>query len=304
MASTGRYISPRDLGVLIADLRLAPTIFQDRLLEFLEQQRIVLPVARVRWPIPLVIEAREGVPSVPPTDEEREQSTDLSEALRLWHRFDADSDLPHPFDRDDKPGRDLICMDVACGPFEPWESFRTNIRSEGDQPLYVPDAVDTYYHDWQVLLVADALDMGTRVIFDTPRPDLMKLALHDIRDLPADVAWQQVSFQGPRGLAQGLQWARYIDASARVESIRDRKFNAIARAYGSASFTLTGADQDDLNATHKRAADGALAAIGASPTELRAFLTYLCEHGMNGPGAVAKRSRPNTGARSRWPRAW
>ncbi len=40
MASTGRYISPQDFGVLIADLRLAPTIFQDRLLEFLEQQRI------------------------------------------------------------------------------------------------------------------------------------------------------------------------------------------------------------------------------------------------------------------------
>jgi len=56
-----RVISPQDFGVLIADLRLAPTIFQERLLEFLEQQNIVLPVARVRWPISLVIEAREGV---------------------------------------------------------------------------------------------------------------------------------------------------------------------------------------------------------------------------------------------------
>jgi hypothetical protein len=164
MASTGRYISPQDFGVLIADLRLAPTIFQDRLLEFLEQQRIVLPVARVRWPIALVIEAREGVPSVLQTDEEREQSTNLSEALRLWHRFDADPEVIHPFDRGEQPGNDLICMDVASNPFEPWESFRTNIRFEGDDPLYVPDAVDTYYHDWQVLLVADALDMGTRVI--------------------------------------------------------------------------------------------------------------------------------------------
>jgi hypothetical protein len=214
---------------------------------------------------------------VPPTEQEREQSTGLSEALRLWHRLDADPDLPHPFDRDDQPGRDFICMDIASRPFEPWESFHTNIRSEGDRPLYVPDAVDTYYHDWQVLLVADALDMGTRVIFDTRRPELMTLAQHNIRDLPADVAWQQVSFEGPRGLAQGLQWAKHFDASARVECIRARKFNAIARAYGSASFTLTDADQIDLNAAHKRAADEALAAIGASPTEIRAFLTYLCE---------------------------
>jgi hypothetical protein len=58
--------------------------------------------------------------------------------------------------------------------------------------------------------------MGTRLLFDTRRPELMKLALHgDIRDLPSDVAWQEVSFQGPRGLTQGLQWAKFLDASAR-----------------------------------------------------------------------------------------
>ncbi|MBR1157194.1 hypothetical protein [Bradyrhizobium sp. JYMT SZCCT0428] len=40
---------------------------------------------------------------------------------------------------------------------------------------------------------------------------------------------------------------------------------------------MSSADQDDLNAARKRAAAEALAAIGASPTEIRAFLTYLCE---------------------------
>ncbi len=79
MASTGRYISPQDFGVLIADLRLAPTIFQDRLLEFLEQQRIVLPVARVRWPIALVIEAREGFQAcLQPTRIESNRRTSLT----------------------------------------------------------------------------------------------------------------------------------------------------------------------------------------------------------------------------------
>jgi hypothetical protein len=170
------------------------------------------------------------------------------------------------------------CTDFAGCPFEPWESFRTNIRPDGPDPLYVTDAVDTYYHDWQVLLVADALDMGMRVIFDTRRPELMTLALHgDIRNLPDDVVWQEVSFQGPRALTQGLRWARFFDAFARVESMRARKFNAISRVYGGASFTFTRAEQDDLNATQKRAAEEALAAIGASSTEIIDFLTYLCE---------------------------
>jgi hypothetical protein len=95
MASGGRYISPRDLGVLLADLRLTSTMFQDRLLEFLEQQCIVLPVARIRWPIALVIEARENIPAVPATDDERRQASDLAEALRLWNRFDCDPTLAH-----------------------------------------------------------------------------------------------------------------------------------------------------------------------------------------------------------------
>jgi hypothetical protein len=278
MAPTGRYISPRDLSVLIADLRMASTMFQERLLEFLERERIILPVARVRWPTAIVIEARGGGPSPPPSEEERRQASTLADAFRHWNRYDADPNLVHPLDQTDRPGTDLIRKDVAGCPFESWESFQTNIRPDGQDPLYVPDAVDTYYHDWQVLLVADALDMGVRVIFDTRRPELMMLALQgDIRNLPDDVAWREVSFQGPRGLTQGLQWARFFDASARVESIRTRKLNAISRLHQAASFTLTAPEQDELNATHKRAAEEALAAIGATSTEIRAFLTYLCE---------------------------
>jgi hypothetical protein len=105
----------------------------------------------------------------------------------------------------------------------------------------------------------------------------MELAVNgDIRDLSSDVAWREVSFQGPRGLTQGLKWAKFFDASARVESVRDRKLNAISRAHG-AHFTLAGAELDDFNAVRKCAAEEALAAIGASPTDIVAFLTYLCE---------------------------
>jgi hypothetical protein len=119
--------------------------------------------------------------------------------------------------------------------------------------------------------------MGTHVVFDTRRPDLMKLAVNgDVRELPSGVEFQQVSFQGPRGLTQGLKWAKLFDASARVESVRDRKLNAISRGHG-ASFTLAGAELDDFNNVQKCAAEEALTAIGASPTDIIAFLSYLCE---------------------------
>jgi hypothetical protein len=161
MASRDRFMSPKEFGALIADLRLAPTIFQDRLLEFFERQRIVVPVARVRWPDSMVLEARHAVAEPAPTQDERDATHALSDALRLWRRFDADPELTHPVDLGTQaPGAMLITTDVASQAFVNWTDFKTNIRGAGQDPLYVTDGVDTYYHDWQVFARGGRLEDG------------------------------------------------------------------------------------------------------------------------------------------------
>ena len=105
MASRDRFMSSKEFGALIADLRLTPTIFQDGLLEFFERQRIVVPVVRVRWPDSMVLEARDVVAEPAPTQDERDATQALSDALRLWRRFDADPEMTHPFDLDRKSTR-------------------------------------------------------------------------------------------------------------------------------------------------------------------------------------------------------
>jgi hypothetical protein len=197
--------------------------------------------------------------------------------LRLWARSDADPETDHPLDRHDQlPGAGLITFDVAALPFEPWDEFRTNIRDAGENPLYVTDAVDTYYHDWQVLLAADALEMGIRLIFDTRRRDLMDIALRgSIRDLPENVALVEVSLQGSGGLKQGLLWSPFLDAAARVEVVRLRKLNALSREHHHEPFALRGAELDDFNAMLKRTAERAISAIGATRPQKIAFLAYL-----------------------------
>lgn len=72
MASRDRFMSPKEFGTLIVDLRLTPTIFRDGLLEFFEHRRIVVPVARVRWLDSMVLEAREAVVAPAPTQDERD----------------------------------------------------------------------------------------------------------------------------------------------------------------------------------------------------------------------------------------
>lgn len=279
MASRDRFMSAKEFGALIADLRLTSTIFQDGLLEFFERQRIVVPVVRVRWPDSMVLEAREAVVGPTPTRDERDATQALSEALRLWRRFDADPELTHPFDRGAQaPGAVLITADVASQAFVNWADFRTNIRGAGQDPLYVTDGVDTYYHDWQVLLVADALKMGVHVIFDTRRPELLKLAMTGrLTDVPEELTYGTVSFEGPRGLTNGLEWARWFDAAAKVEAVRSRKLAALARGHNGQVFTLEGAELADFNAVQTRTAVRALAEIGGTRDHARSFLIYLCE---------------------------
>jgi hypothetical protein len=279
MASRDRFISPKEFGALIADLRLAPTIFQDGLLEFLERQRIVVPVVRVRWPDSMVLEGRDVVADPAATQAERDATQALSDALRLWLRFDADPELTHPFDLGAQaPGATLITTDVANEMFVDWTDFRTNIRGAGQDPLYVTDGVDTYYHDWQGLLVADALKMGLQLIFDTRRPELLRLAMSGrLTDIPADATYGTVSLEGPRGLAKGLEWALWFDAAAKVEAVRSRKLAALARGHNGQVFTLQGTEFSDFNAVQKRSAERALAEIAATRDQVRSFLVYLCE---------------------------
>ncbi|MBY5421050.1 hypothetical protein [Rhizobium leguminosarum] len=279
MASRDRFMSAKEFGALIADLRLTPTLFQNGLLEFFEHERIVVPVVRVCWPNSMILESRDVVSDPPPTQAERDATQALSDALRLWRRFDADPELPHPFDLGAQaPGAALITTDVASQEFVDWADFRTNIRGPGQDPLYISDGVDTYYHDWQVLLVADALMMGVHVIFDTRKPELLKQAVSGrLSDIPAKMTRSIVSFEGSRGLTKGLEWALWFDAAAKVEAVRSRKLTAVSMGHNGHTFTLEGAELADFNAVQKRSAERALAAIAGTCDDARSFLIYLCE---------------------------
>ncbi|MFC5343559.1 hypothetical protein ACETK8_10005 [Brevundimonas staleyi] len=275
--ATGRYLDTRQFQSLLADLRLTRTSAQAGLLEFLERQGMVTPAARIFWPRALVLEGREVASDPTPTPEEREWTDALEKALRAWSRHDAPPDLIHPLDDPDLgPARGLIRQGEV--PFEPWETFRTNIRPEGETPLYVHDAVDTFYHDWQALIVADALRCGVRLIFDTRRPELLEVAMRgDFADLPERSSYVQTSFEAPRGLRDGHTWAPFFDAAARLDVARERQLIAISMAHGGQPGPMTESDTQALTATLSVAAKAALAPLVADWPKLKSFVVYLCE---------------------------
>lgn len=274
-----RFLDTKAFGALLAELRLTPNVFQDGLLEYLESVDLVSPVARIDWPRAMVIEGRDGTPQTPPTESERAETTALSTALRQWDRFTPDPALPHPLDAAaTAPGASLVTKTFSLATFRPWAQFSTTITGARDQPFDVPDAVDTYYHAWQALLVADALDMGMRLVFDTRDPALMALACGGkLSDLPPDRIYTQVSFVGRYGLRDGLTWAPLYDAAARLEVARSRKLTALSLAHGGQAFKLSQAERDNFQALQTAVAGEVLQAAGADRDRVKGFITYLCE---------------------------
>lgn len=237
LASRSRFMSAKAFGALLADLPLRSNIFQNGFLEFLEAQRLVTPVARVTWPAALVIEAREGTPPTPPTDQERQDAQGLDAALRRWARYDAAPELPHPFDLGlQMPGRALVDLSVGWRKFRPWEIFGIEVVGEDGSSFPVEDGFDTYYHDWQALLVADAVEMGMKVIFDTRRPELVEaFQAGGLANMPAGSAYAEMSLQNRHGLTAGVRWSAYLDAAAKVDVVRSRVTTAISlRHHGDA----------------------------------------------------------------------
>lgn len=279
MSNHIRYLDIKAFCALLADLRLTPNVFQDRLLEFLERVGMVEPIARIDWPRAMVIEGREATPHTPPTEHERTETEALSAALRQWDRYNADPALAHPLDAlASSPGASLVTKAFSKETFRDWSQFNTLIEGVRAKSFEVPDAVDTYYHAWQALLVADALEMGVRLVFDTRDPGLLQLACAgDLADLPQDQIYAHVSFDGPRGLRDGLGWTSYFDAAARLEVARGRKLTAFSLAHGGEAFRLSGEERNELLAFQKANADAALAEIGADRGQVMAFVVYLCE---------------------------
>ena len=276
--AVGRFLTVREFLSLVADLRLTATPFQVNLLEFLERSRLVVPVARIRWPEAVVLEARERTPSSPSTEEERLATQVLEDALAAWCRYNAPPEMPHPLDVLPYPSAALVTRDLASSPFADWRTFRTNIRPEDEPPLYVDDAVDTYYHDWQALLVADALQTGARLIFDTRRPELLDLAMRGSLSELADVdAYVQVSFDAPRGLSAGERWSGLLDAGAKVDVVRTRKLTELSVRRQGEPGVLTEEEAAELTETIDRTAQASVAELGAEWPTIKAFIVYLCE---------------------------
>lgn len=278
MALGRRYLSASDFGRHLAELRLAANPFQDSLLEFLERERLIVPAARVRWPRSIVISQRGGVPAAAPTAAEQAATAALSKAMADRRVPGAPPTAPHPLDDMQPEWSALVERDLSAKDFEPWATHRTNVRADGEKPLFVKDAVDTYYHAWQALLVADVLDMGLNLVFDLRREEHLRAALaRDFDALRNVPSWSLVSFQGMRGIKAAGRHLSTFDAVSRFHETRSRLLNSWETQTWRGGWRLEGEALTRLRIAESEAARAILVETSIDAEKLIEFIGWLCE---------------------------
>jgi hypothetical protein len=281
-----RFLNAQEFGRYADDLMLTETPFPEHLLEFLEQERLLLPICRVRYPAEIIRkwELRDNPsyadPSLPvETNPTRLQAAeDLYCKIRDWreHGLLHDALQNHPLDIIDPAYGEFIERNVAGNTFHPWDTFRVIFGQENGYAIWT-NAVTTYYHYWQILLLAEILAMRISI--------LLNLLDGDLRQKIQEGKWWEIASERQRGtihlstIGTVREFPRYqpaFDALAYYYAYRDCAGQLIVKNQGGPPYHLTAAQQQIFQQHEESLAREALERWGLDHEAILNFLKWQC----------------------------
>ncbi|HNP29100.1 MAG TPA: hypothetical protein PKK23_08655 [Nitrospirales bacterium] len=177
-----RFISWRNLSDYMVDLDLISQSPGQDLLEYLEREGLLYPVARVRFPGEIARRFEMGkYPSAnlpPPIEGDTlrlKAATELRNELFWgeWGNPKIYGERKHLLDAGKPEHDEFIQKDFVLNSFIPWEDHRTllwldNGKEVFDGLQYSP----TYYHYWQIFALAAILRSGLSIIYPLEDKDI------------------------------------------------------------------------------------------------------------------------------------
>ena len=161
-----RYLHARDFRDEASKLKVVRGYLSDSVLERLEQQRSLLPRLRLHYPDD--VERRWWAQAHPEcevcgeleADGPRWEAACALEAARQRSRCPIDpATVLHPLDAPEERFLQFI-EKPADLPFVPWKDYRVSVNDKEDEPLYTYDTAIVYYSSWQLLQLAEVVNMG------------------------------------------------------------------------------------------------------------------------------------------------
>lgn len=203
----------------INDLQILIFPPNERELERLEQQRILIPKIRLRYPDP--IERRWYATERPrhrrprpigpkePNGPRWKAACSLEKARHSAHHRWLKRDDPlyhaHPLDCPKSEWKQFIQF-PARRKFLPWASFRVRVDGKRGGPKWHSQTVVTYYSSWQLLLFIECHDMGTSYFGNTEDWDWTS------GKIPDSWAGGGIRFEPIRSLRSFKKFEKALDA--------------------------------------------------------------------------------------------
>ena len=138
----------------------------DKLLETLEDARLVVPHTRIRYPDPVArrmwLEAHGShllQEAAEPDGARWEAAVELSNALFRWSRPTVYGRSAHPLD-DLDPRFTQFVEQPSQAVFQPWLDMRVDVSNDVYPKLFDACNIETYYTTWQLLLAAEVAETG------------------------------------------------------------------------------------------------------------------------------------------------
>lgn len=224
-----RYISADHFARYAQSLGLLTV--NEGLLEFLERERLLVPACRVRLPEDIArrdwltgVDESFHDPSLPVNSDDIRQglAVDLVLAINWWRAIHPERPPTfHPLDLVDEGQLEFVDHDVAAHLFQPWDSFRVRVglarADDGtEHPVYDDEhAVRTYFHYWQVFLLAEATTVGATLITDLRDREIWRAFMSENLDaVPAARRWVHWELSGVHTLREATPHLLALDAVA------------------------------------------------------------------------------------------
>jgi hypothetical protein len=309
-----RFLNVQEFGRYAEDLMLTEAPFPEHLLEFLEQERLLLPICRVRYPAEIIRswELRDDPsyadPSLPvETNPTRLQAAeDLYCKIRDWreHGLLGDTLQSHPLDTINPAHAEFIERDVARSPFQSWDIFKVIFGQENGHALWT-EAVTTYYHYWQALFLAEILPMGISVLLDLRDDDLSQKVWEG--------KWWEIAPERQRGIIRLAtlgtirefpQYQPTFDALAYYYAYRDCAAQLIIKGQKGPPYHLTAEQRNAFRAHETSLAREALGRWGLDYQAILNFLKWQCgrwqEWNRRGQQRLTDAYKRNIARTARW----
>jgi hypothetical protein len=281
-----RFLTSQEFGRYAEDLKLIETSVPDGLLAFLEQERLLVPICRIRYPAEIMRRwCMEEYPSnVDPslsieTNSARlEAASELIRQLTNWplHSLRSTALQSHPLDTLDSAYEVFIERNLTAIPFQPWETFPVTVGQENGRPIS-ENPVTSYYHYWQVFLLAEILQMRLSILLDLRNEDVwQKFCDGKLAEIPPERQSGTIHLATVRIIEEFPQYRPAFHALAFYYAYLDHAARIIIRDQQGPTNDLTAEQRNALREQETSLASAACERWNLDDQAVLNFLKWQC----------------------------